>query len=139
MQTTDMNAWIELHRSSQKLISIVEAELKKAELPPLAWYDILLEIRKSGSRGIRPFELQDRVLITQYNLSRITDRLTRADYAERIPCQEDRRGHSLITTKKGRELLGRMWPIYETVIEGCFSSRLSQDDKIKLSSILKRI
>ena len=134
-----MNAWIELHRSSQKLISIVETELKKADLPPLAWYDILLEIRKSGSNGIRPFELQDKVLITQYNLSRITDRLVRAGYADRIPCREDKRGHSLIATDKGLALLDQMWPVYETVIEQYFSSRLSQGDKVNLSSILTKI
>ncbi|MCG8490548.1 MAG: MarR family winged helix-turn-helix transcriptional regulator [Sneathiellales bacterium] len=139
MQKTDINAWIELHRSSQKLISIVETELKNADLPPLAWYDILLEIKKAGKDGIRPFELQNRVLITQYNLSRMTDRLVRAGYAKRIPCLEDKRGHSLITTRKGINLLDRMWPIYETVIDQHFSSKLAEADKARLSGILKRI
>lgn len=139
MQKTDVNAWIELHRSSQNLISIVETEFKKADLPPLAWYDILLEIKKAGGGGIRPFELQSRVLITQYNLSRMTDRLVQAGYTKRIPYPGDRRGHSLVVTDKGINLLDRMWPIYETVIDQHFSSRLSEADKTRLTSILKRI
>lgn len=139
MQKTDVNAWIELHRSSQNLISIVEAEFKKADLPPLSWYDILLEVKKAGKDGIRPFELQNRVLITQYNLSRFTDRLVKIGYAKRIPCPDDRRGHSLVITNKGINLLDRMWPIYQTVIDQHFSSKLSESDKTRLTSILKRI
>ena len=52
-----------------RAIEAVEARLKAADLPPLGWYDVLLELEKAGEAGLRPFELQARLLLPQYGVS----------------------------------------------------------------------
>ncbi len=139
MSESYLDAWIHLHRSSQKMIAAIEVDLKAVDLPPLAWYDILLELKKAGADGLRPFQLQDKVLMTQYNLSRLVDRLVRTDHICRIPCKEDGRGHSLIATGKGLALQLKMWPIYRQSIETHFFSKLTEDEILQLTPVLKKL
>ena len=79
-----ITAWARLVRTSQSLLPAVEADLKAQGFPPLAWYDALLELRRAGAEGLRSFELQEQMLLAQYNLSRLTDRLQKAGYIDCI-------------------------------------------------------
>ena len=111
-----ITAWARLVRTSQSLLPAVEADLKAQGFPPLAWYDALLELRRAEDEGLRSFELQDQMLLAQYNLSRLTDRLRKAGYIDRVTCQDDRRGQVLRITAVGERLLKRMWPAYRAAI-----------------------
>ena len=132
-------AWVGLVRVSQRMLGDVEADLKQAGFPPLAWYDALLELRRAGTTGLRPFELQDKMLLAQYNLSRLTDRVVNEGYAQRLPCEDDGRGHVLAITASGRGLLKRMWPAYRSAIDRHFAGRLSTDEAKRLAGILDRL
>jgi DNA-binding MarR family transcriptional regulator len=132
-------AWARLVRVSQSLLEAVEADLKAAGMPPLVWYDALLELRRSDSEGLRPFELQERMLLAQYNLSRLLDRVVKAGYAERRPCPEDGRGHVLHITGTGRDLLQAMWPVYREAIARRFADRLDDGDAAELGRLLGKL
>ncbi len=134
-----ITAWARLVRVSQALLSKVEADLKAAGFPPLAWYDALLELKRSGPDGLRPYQLQERMLLAQYNLSRLTDRLSRAGYVERRDCPEDARGQILTITRDGRALLRRMWPGYRAAIAAHFAGRLAPDEAAALGRLLGKL
>ena len=134
-----ITAWARLVRVSGRLVQHVEADLKAAGMPPLAWYDALLELKRAGPRGLRPFQLQDEMLLTQYNMSRLVDRIVRAGHAERLPCNEDGRGHLVRITPDGRTLLRRMWPAYRAAIARHFAGRLEEREARELSGILARL
>lgn len=134
-----IETWARLLRVSRNLLERVETALKRDGFPPLAWYDVLLELRRAGANGLRPFELQDRILLAQYNLSRLTDRLVDAGYAERRPCAEDGRGHRLALTAPGQDLLKRMWPSYRAAIETEFGRKISISEAQKLKSVLGKL
>jgi DNA-binding MarR family transcriptional regulator len=134
-----IETWARLLRVSRNLLERVEAALKRDGFPPLAWYDVLLELRRAGTNGLRPFELQDRILLAQYNLSRLIDRLVDAGYVERRPCADDGRGHMLALTAAGQDLLKRMWPSYKTAIENEFGDRLSLSEALKLKAVLGKL
>src|SRR5947209_20067851 len=85
-----IRAWARLVRAQQAVLAAVEAELKAAGFPPLAWYDVLLELSRKDE-GLRPFALEQELLLAQYNLSRLLDRLESAGYVERRPCPDDAR------------------------------------------------
>lgn len=131
-----VNTWARLVRVSQSLLAAVEADLKREGFPPLAHYDALLELRRAGTRGLRPFELQREMLLAQYNVSRLVDRIVRAGHAERRPSDIDGRGHTLHITPAGRDLLRRMWPAYAKAIRAHFAERLDDDALAGLSSAL---
>ena len=58
--------------------SAVEVDLKRAGFPPLSWYDVLLELRRAGDDGLRPLEIEARLLLAQHNVSRLIERLEKA-------------------------------------------------------------
>ncbi len=132
-------AWARLLRVSQSLLEGVEADLKAAGFPPLAWYDALLELKRAGPGGLRPYELQEEMLLAQYSLSRLSDRLVKAGYVERRVCVEDKRGQVLRITKEGRALQRRMWPVYRNAIATHFAGKLSEKDSVALARILGKL
>ena len=107
-----IHAWTRLVKAARVALGGVESDLKAAGFPPLGWYDVLLELSREKDDGLRPFVLEERLLLAQYNLSRVIDRIAAAGYVERRPHLEDRRGQVVRITASGRELLKRMWPVY---------------------------
>ena len=134
-----LEAWARLIRVSQAALRDVQADLKAAGFPPLDWYDALLELRRAGPAGLRPYALQDAMLLAQYNMSRLANRLVRAGLAERRPCAEDGRGHVLALTDEGAALLKRMWPAYRAAVETRFASKLTKKDAAQLSALLAKL
>ncbi len=63
-----IRAWARLTKAQNQALGSIEATLKAADLPPLAWYDVLLETERAGKGGLRPFELERAMLLAQYNL-----------------------------------------------------------------------
>ena len=139
LSDTTVAAWARLVRVSQSVLAAVESELKAKGFPPLAWYDALLELRRAGEAGLRPFELQRAMLLAQYNLSRLTERLLKAGYVARKPCEADGRGHILTITPAGEALLKQMWPAYRAAIQTHFADRLGERDAKALGEILGRL
>ncbi|AXS41395.1 MarR family winged helix-turn-helix transcriptional regulator [Breoghania sp. L-A4] len=134
-----VTAWAQLVRVSQAVLTRVEGDLKKAGHPPLAWYDALLELDRARPDGLRPYRLQERMLLAQYNLSRLTERLAAGGYVEREDCADDGRGQVLKITREGRKLLREMWPVYRQAIEAHFASRLDADEISALSRMLVKL
>lgn len=131
-----VSAWTRLTRAQQQAQAAIETALKAAALPPLAWYDVLLETERAGKQGLRPFELERAMLLAQYNLSRLIDRIEAAGYVERRPCEDDARGHRVVITETGRALRRRMWPVYARAIEAAVGRRLSAQQARTLGDLL---
>lgn len=136
---TTVLAWARLVRASQMALAAVEADLKAAGFPPLTWYDLLFELERAGAAGLRPFELERKTLLAQYNLSRSVERLAKAGYLARQACPEDGRGSILTLTDSGRALLRRMWPAYGAAIEAHVGQRLSEREADQLGRILAKL
>jgi DNA-binding MarR family transcriptional regulator len=134
-----ITAWARVIRVPQRLLKQVEADLKAAGCPPLAWYDALLELKRAGNAGLRPFQLQKEMLLEQYNLSRLLDRIVKSGLAERLATEADGRGQILKITADGRSLLRRMWPIYRAAIQKHFAERLDTRELAELGRILGKL
>ncbi len=131
-------AWIALHRAHRLLLERVESALKRAGLPPLDWYDVLLELERDGE-GLRQYQLGERVLLSKHNLSRLIDRLEQNGLVRREACAEDGRGNLIRITAAGEETLARMWPVYGAAIEATFGARLAGDEAVELSRVLGKV
>ena len=93
-----IKAWARLARVSRQLVESTEEALKAAALPPLAWYDVLHELAEAGEGGLRPYELIDRVLLAQYNVSRLLARLEADGLVEKLLVADDGRGQRVRIT-----------------------------------------
>lgn len=116
LPTATTAIWTLLLRASSRIQDEVEAALKTEGLPPLSWYDALWEIEKAAG-GIRPLVLQGRLLLPQYGLSRLIDRMVKAGLVTRLDCYTDGRGQMLALTAQGLTTRARMWPIYAAVLQ----------------------
>jgi DNA-binding MarR family transcriptional regulator len=134
-----VNAWARLVKAQHKVLGAVEADLRKGGFPPLAWYDVLLELRRE-EKGLRQLEIEGRLLLAQHNVSRLVDRLEKANLAGRSPVAEDGRGQLVTITSEGRELLRRMWPAYRAAIDRHVGQKLGSDCEAEtLARLLGRL
>lgn len=136
---TAFSAWAGLWRAQGRILSAIEGALKEAGLPPLSWYDVLIELEREGDAGLRPVELERAILLPQYGLSRLLDRIERDGYVQRRPCPDDRRGQNIVITPEGRALRKRMWPIYGAVIKDALEDKLSAAELAELDRLLGQI
>ena len=133
---TVIRVWARLMRAQQLALAAVERELKAAGLPSLVWYDVLLEVERAGGEGLRPFELERAMLLAQYNLSRLIDRIERAGLVERRACEDDGRGQLVAITEHGKAIRLKMWPVYAQAIEATVVKRLSAKQAKALDGLL---
>lgn len=136
---TVVRAWARMMKAQQLALASVELALKAAGFPPLAWYDALLELERAGDSGLRPFELEREMLLAQYNLSRLLDRVEKAGYIERRACEDDGRGQVIVITKAGKALRRRMWSVYGPAIQTALGRHLTAEDAATLDELLGRI
>ncbi len=136
---TTVAAWARLLRVHQSLLMRVEAELKAQSYPPLAWYDALLELSRAPNGRMRPVDLEKSMLLPQYSMSRLIDRLVAAGLVIRETCPMDRRGQFVTITAAGRDLQKRMWTAYAAAVEQHVGTRLSNDEAERLSELLGKL
>ncbi|MFY7962338.1 MAG: MarR family winged helix-turn-helix transcriptional regulator [Elsteraceae bacterium] len=134
-----VTAWTRLLRAQQTALTKIELALKGAGFPPLSWYDALLELDRGPPAGMRPLELERRMLMPQYGLSRLIDRIEGAGYVARRPCEIDGRGQMVTITEEGRAIRRRMWPVYAAAIQTAVGDRLNEREAETLANLLGKL
>jgi DNA-binding MarR family transcriptional regulator len=134
-----VKAWARLIRARETLVAAVERDLKAVGLPPLAWYDVLLELARAADGRLRPFEIEKETLLAQYNLSRLLDRLEKEGLIAREPCDDDARGQWVVITDKGRALQARAWKVYARAIQKHVGEKLDDKAAATLAELLGRL
>src|ERR1044072_8656808 len=132
-------AWTRLRRARARVLGAIEHDLKAAECPPLAWYDVLLELSRSAEGRLRPLEIEKRTLLAQYNLSRLLDRLEKEELLTREPCVDDARGQWVVITAKGRATQARTWKVYAKSIQKHVGEKLDDKAAAALADLLGRL
>lgn len=134
-----VSAWARLVRAEQTVLGKIEAELKDAGLPPLSWYDVLLELSRAENGRLRPLELERRTLLAQYNASRLIDRMAKTGLVERLPHPEDGRGQLVAITPEGRALQKRIWRVYGPAIARHVGEKLRPAEAAELARLLQKL
>lgn len=134
-----IKAWARLIRAQQVLLERVERRLKAAGLPPLSWYDVLLELNRAEQGGLRQYEIGAKVLLSKHNLSRLLDRLEAEGLVKRHACPEDRRGAYVAITRTGKAQLKKMWPVYRDAVAEHFARHLSAGEIHALAESMQRL
>ena len=134
-----VRAWVRLNRARTSTLSKVESALKQAGLPPLSWYDVLLELDRAGKNGMRPYEIERELLLPQYGLSRLLDRIEAAAYIKRRPHGEDGRGQIIGITRAGMAMRRRMWPVYADAIANAVGGQLTEEEATLLGRLLGKL
>ncbi|QUS54161.1 MarR family winged helix-turn-helix transcriptional regulator [Pseudovibrio brasiliensis] len=133
-----VSLWIALNRVQKTIYTEIESAFKAERFPPLSWYDILWELENAPD-GLRQFELEERVLFQQANLSRVIQSLAKAGLVESKPAPKDKRGKTLYITGKGKDLRAQMWQTYERMLEEKLDTKVSPDNATQLAEALRTL
>lgn len=134
-----VNAWIALQRTQQLASARVEEALRSAGLPALAWYDVLLELDREGDAGLRPSELEKRLLLPQYGVSRLLSRIEKVGYIRRRDSTDDGRAQIFAITPGGHLLRLKMWRIYSTALAAHVAQKISPTEAATLTRLLQKL
>ncbi len=132
-------AWVRLVRAHRAVTTRIEADLKAAGFPPLVWYDVLLELSRAEGGRLAPGAFQRALLVSQYNVSRLVDRMSARGLVRREPHPDDARRQLITITGRGRALRERMWPAYAAAIERHLGAKLPGERASLLASLLARL
>ena len=132
-------AWRALITSNALVLEKIERALVEAGLPPLSWYDVLLELSGAPDGRLRMSELARAVVLSRSGLTRLVDRLEGAGLLGREPDPTDRRGSYAVITAEGRTMLRRMWPVYAAGIAEHFGRHLTDEEARVIASALGRV
>jgi DNA-binding MarR family transcriptional regulator len=133
-----LSAWRAVLNAHASVVARVEEALAKAQLPPVAWYDVLWALRRAPGRRVRMAELADHLTLSRGGLTKLADRLEAAGLLRREPATDDRRGLYAVLTETGEEMLRRMWPVYSRVLRETFVEAISADEAAVIAAGLDR-
>ncbi|HEX8497126.1 MAG TPA: MarR family transcriptional regulator [Actinomycetales bacterium] len=97
-QTEHWRAFLRAHAYVSKQL---EADLLAQGQPPLAVYDVLVQLVEAPGRRLRMTELAEAVLLSRSGLTRLVDRMVRLGYVRREPSPDDARGVYAVISDEG--------------------------------------
>ncbi len=135
----ELGAWAGTIRAVRQALEGIEAALKARGLPPLAFYDVLIELGRAPEGQLRLNELGGRVLLSKSNVSRLIDRLETQRLVTREACADDARGAFAVITPAGRALMRRMWPVYHDALRACFLDHIDDHETAGMAKLMRRV
>ena len=123
-----------LLRAQQAALGEVEAALMAAALPPLSWCEVLLALQHVGRAGIRAHALEPRLLLAHDAPSQLLAEIEAEGYLQRRP--RGGGGRVLVITPAGEAILKRIWPVYETTVQGAAGAHMTHEEASALAEVL---
>ena len=133
-----LSAWRALLNTHASVVGRVEEALAEADLPPLAWYDVLWAVRRAPGKRARMAELAEGLTLSRGGVTKLVDRLEAAGLLRRERTEDDGRGFYAVLTDDGERMLRRMWPVYAGVLRDTFVDALSENEAGVIASGLDR-
>lgn len=131
--------WFNLMRVQRSLGPRISRALKDEGIDDPVWYEILLELERAGPEGIAMADLEARLFMQQYALSRHARRLEATGWIQRRPRPGPGRGQMLALTETGKGVHGRFWNVYEAAIRAELAHRMTTDEAYELTRMLIRL
>jgi DNA-binding MarR family transcriptional regulator len=118
-------AWGALARTHAAVSQRLQEALAQGDFPPLPWYEVLAAVAEAPEQRMRMGDLAEALVITRGGLTKLVDRLVKAELLERTFCESDRRVSYATLLPAGTTLLAEMRPVIVGELEVAFSANLS--------------
>ena len=119
--------WVSMNFAMRAISRDMETALKSAGLPSLRWYDVLW-VLEGAKDGLRQFEIENKLLFEQSNVSHMLRKIVSAGLVETVTHEGDRRGKIVRITKAGRATRKAMWKVYGPLIHKHLGKIRTPDD-----------
>lgn len=134
-EKTALNAFINLMRCANSLGSRLNASYAEHGLTD-SQFGVLETLLHLGPLCQK--ELAEKLLVTGGNMTMVIDNLEKMELVERVKNINDRRFYSINLTKKGKNMIQKIFPGHVESIVKEFGS-LSQSDQIKLRELCRKL
>jgi DNA-binding MarR family transcriptional regulator len=129
-------AWGALARTHAAVSQRLQEALAHGDFPPLPWYEVLAAVAEAPEQRMRMGDLAEALVITRGGLTKLVDRLVKAELLERTFCESDRRVSYATLLPAGATLLREMRPVIVGELELAFSANLSVEQANELRETL---
>lgn len=121
VEALDLRLWLRLLTCSTLVENRIRTLMRTGHDITLPRFDLMAHLA-GAPRGMKMSELSRRMLVTNGNITGITDQLERDGLVERMKVSNDRRSSLVRLTAKGRQAFRRMSAAYQDGIEEMFKS-----------------
>jgi DNA-binding MarR family transcriptional regulator len=129
--------WLRLLTCTNLITNEIRSQLRENFDTTLPRFDLLAQLERSPD-GLRMGELSKRMMVTNGNITGITDQLEREGLVERINDSQDRRSFTVRLTTLGHQTFAHMAHVHEGWVIDFFSG-LSSREKDSLYSLLAKL
>jgi DNA-binding MarR family transcriptional regulator len=122
-------------RLSKDLGVVLEASCQL----PLAWFEVLLQLRQSADGRLKMSEMAGAIFHSTGGTTRLIDRLEESNYVRREQCSSDRRAVYVAITDDGNAKLDEALGVHLNFLSDILDERLTTDERETLSVLLSKL
>ena len=133
----ELKLWLRLLTCSNLVESEVRARLRESFATSLPRFDLLAQLDRAPD-GLTMGELSSRLMVSNGNVTGLTDALVREGLVSRLTEPADRRSLRIRLTPAGKRAFDQMTPIHEQWIDGMMAG-LSRAEMAHLLALLGKL
>lgn len=135
---TRLRVWRALLGVHAGVANALEDALQETRGIPLAWYQVLVELRLAGG-ALRMHRLAELATLSPSGTTRLVDRIEAAGLVERRVCPTDRRGLEVVLTPEGQKVQIAAGPLVLRGIQEHLGRHLEDDQAEALATMLETV
>ena len=128
-----------LLETNARLARSLGIELESSCELPLAWFDVLLQLRRAPNGRLKMNEIADAIVHSSGGTTRLIDRLEQAQLVARQNCPNDRRAIHVAITDQGNAKLDEALAVHLEYLEVNLANRLSDGERHTLATLLTKL
>jgi DNA-binding MarR family transcriptional regulator len=117
----------------------IGAELEARCQLPLAWFDVLLQLRQSDNGRLKMNQIADAIVHSTGGTTRLIDRLEDAGFVRREHCASDRRAIWVAITDAGGLKLDEALLVHLRYLDDNLATRLNDVERGDLTGLLTKL
>jgi DNA-binding MarR family transcriptional regulator len=128
-----------LLETNARLSKELGAALESSCQLPLAWFEVLLQLRHHADGRLKMSEMADAIFHSTGGTTRLIDRLEESTYVRREHCASDRRAIFVAITDEGNAKLDEALGVHLDSLMQLMDERLTSHDRDTLSALLTKL
>jgi DNA-binding MarR family transcriptional regulator len=133
----ELKLWLRLLTCGNLIESAVRARLRQTFATTLPRFDLLAQLDRAPA-GLTMGELSSRLMVSNGNVTGLTDALVREGLVSRLPEPDDRRSLRIRLTAAGKRAFDAMTPTHEQWIDEMMAG-LTRAEMARLLELLGRL
>jgi len=128
-----------LFETNARMSREIGTELEAACQLPLAWFDVLLQLRQSDGGRLKMNQIADAIVHSTGGTTRLIDRLEEAGFVRREHCAKDRRAIWVAITEEGGAKLDEALLVHLRYLDDNLATRLDDTERGVLAGLLTKL